>query len=191
MSAFRIRKLTTGSLFAGVAGGYTNLWTHPYQPLEYGSRESASAAAKAASLSGFEIVEVPSAEDIAAISTQLSSRNIGDVIRDLVEIAKQAEQTRNAAQDVASRAEERARKAEQQAADAAALLIAAERQLAEWKGAAMFAANAIHEADDQEQWDAVRFVLCAWADTAVEMGGDDPLDKGPLDHEREPGRNGE
>lgn len=94
-------------------------------------------------------------------------------------------------EDALSASEERARKAEQQASDAAALLIAAERELAEWKGAAMFAANAVHEADDTEQWDAVRFVLCAWADTAVEMGGADPLDKGPLDRERSGDANGE
>ena len=103
-----------------------------------------------------------------------------------VQLRQVAERTRDAAQAVATRAEERARKAEQQAADAAALLIAAERQLAEWRGIALQGADFVHGR-------AGSTFIGAWADAVKEVAeaqGIDPA-AGTGDHEREPGRNGE
>lgn len=111
-----------------------------------------------------------------------------DAIGVAVERAQQAESTRDAAQAVATRAEERARRAEQQASDAAGLLIAAERQLAEWRacaeeGARLIGAQHINSA---MAWAAATLYSAA----AQAIYVPDPS-AGTGDHEREPGRMGE
>lgn len=109
-----------------------------------------------------------------------------DAIGVAVEARQQAEATRDAAQARATACEERALRAEQQAADAAALLIAAERQLAEWRGIALQGADFVRGR-------AGSIFIGAWADAVKEVAeaqGIDPA-AGTADHEREPGRMGE
>lgn len=109
-----------------------------------------------------------------------------DAIGVAVEARQQAEATRDAAQARATACEERARRAEQQASDAAALLIAAERQMAEWRGIAIQGADFVHGR-------AGAIFIGAWADAVKEVAGAQGIDPaaGTGDHEREPGRNDE
>lgn len=128
----------------------------------------------------WEVLSGPAFE-AAALS---GADSIALLIRSLHERAQQAESTRDAAQARATACEERARGAEQQSADAAALLIAAERQLAEWRGIALQGADFVHGR-------AGSIFIGAWADAVKEVAeaqGIDPA-AGTGDHEREPGRN--
>jgi hypothetical protein len=89
-------------------------------------------------------------------------------------------------------AEERARKAEQQASDAAGLLIAAERQLAEWRSCAEHGARLVVDAADGDDFAGGRIkaeMAILWA-RDVAPARIDPA-AGTGDHEREPGRNDE
>ena len=84
----------------------------------------------------------------------------------------------------------RARMAEQQAADAIALLLATETLLAEWRARAEEAARMVQAsfaADDVAERAAAGKALVVWSLGVLpldEAPGDDPLDKGPLDHGR-------
>lgn len=95
-------------------------------------------------------------------------------------------------EDALSAAEERARRAEQQASDAAGLLVAAERQLAEWRACAEEGARLVADARDGKDFAGGRLdaaLAIEWAD-AVNARRIDPA-AGTGDHEREPGRMGE
>jgi len=90
-------------------------------------------------------------------------------------------------EDALSASEERARKAEQQAADAAGLLVLAERQLSEWKATAVRGAEMVRAAEGRG---VSLFAAGYWADTVLAQTKPD-IDPaaGTSDHELEPGRN--
>lgn len=112
-----------------------------------------------------------------------------DAIGVAVEARQQAEATRDAAQARATACEARARKAEQQAADAAGLLVLAERQLSEWKATAVRGAEMVRAAEGRG---VSLFAAGYWADTVLAQTKPD-IDPaaGTSDHELEPGRNDE
>jgi len=154
-----------------------------------GDSDAADARAELERLVAEWEVQSGPAFEAAALS---GADSIALLIRSLHERAQQAELTRDAAQARATACEERARRAEQQAADAAGLLVAAERQLAEWRACAEEGSRLVeYSGHIDKHWHESPSLMDikTWSDAVLARGIDPSAGTG--DHELEPGRMGE